>query len=257
MEFGRKGLFDPQTSVVIKRDFWVFFREPSQWLHMLLMVLLLLIFLISLSTLDVKLTQPFLRAVTFLVVFLFNGFLVGSVALRFVFPSVSLESDTFWCVRSSPLSLRKLYLLKLGVSLFIVLFIAESLSVASLMMLLDDMVLAGFGAIAGGFIALALTSLNLGAGSYFAVFKEKNPVRVASSQGASVTFLASMIYLIVIVSVLVMPVTKYFETSALAGAASSQGLVVPAEIIAILSLVLFVASTTVGLRSIKGDVKTA
>jgi ABC-2 type transport system permease protein len=255
LEFGHRSFLSSQTEVVLKRDVWLFLREPSQWLHLLLMLLLLLIFLISMSTFELKLTQPFLQAVTFLVVFLFNGFLIASVSLRFVFPAVSLESESFWCVRSSPLSMKKLYWHKFLFALALVMVVAELLSVASLSMLVHDTSLVIFGALCTGLIALALTSLNLGAGTYFALFKEKNPIRVASSQGASLTFLASMIYLTVIVGAMVVPLNKYFESMILFRAPAQQWLYMPTNVVAVLSLVLFALSTNVGLRSIKGDVK--
>jgi ABC-2 type transport system permease protein len=172
-------------------------------MHLLLMMVLLLIFLISMSSLELKLTQPLLQAVSFLVVFLFNGFLIASIALRFVFPSVSLEGETFWVLRTSPYSAKDLYWHKFAFSFLVLLALAEFLSVASVGMLRRDPQLLVCASVSTGFIALALTSLNLGAGSYFASYKERNPIRVASSQGASVTFLISMVYLTIVSLILV------------------------------------------------------
>ena len=36
------------------------------------------------------------------------GFVLASVAARFIFPGVSLEGRTFWLLRSSPMSMREL-----------------------------------------------------------------------------------------------------------------------------------------------------
>jgi ABC-2 type transport system permease protein len=255
LEFGGKGILEPQVEVLLKRDLWLFFREPSQWLHLLLMVVLILIFVISLSTLELKLTQPFLEAVTFLVVFMFNGFLVASISLRFVYPSVSLESESFWCIRSSPLSLRKLYFLKLAVALLLVIGMAELLAIMSVLILQHDLYLVAFGGVCTFFIALTLTSLNLGAGTYFAIFKEKNPIRVASSQGASLTFLLGMVYLMVVVGSLMVPLNRYFESLALVGTPSADWLYSPVNIVAVFSLFVFMISTSIGLRSLQGDFK--
>jgi ABC-2 type transport system permease protein len=253
LDFGSSSFFSPQTEVLLKRDVWLFLREPSQWLHLLLMLLLLVIFLISMSTLELKLTRPFLRAVSFLVVFLFNGFLIASMTLRFVFPAVSLESESFWCVRASPLSLKKLYWHKFLISLVLVFIVAEVLSVASSSLMRGDTHLIIFGAVSSGLMALALTSLNMGAGSYFALFKEKNPIRVASSQGASLTFLVSMIYLSLTVGLLVVPLNRYFEAMILVGASSPNWLFLPLNAVALLSLLIFTISAGVGMRSIRRD----
>jgi ABC-2 type transport system permease protein len=257
LEFGRKSPLEPQTDVIVKRDLWLFFREPSQWLHMVLMIVLILIFVISLSTLELKLSQPFLEAVTFLVVFLFNGFLIASMSLRFVFPSVSLESESFWCIRSSPLSLKKLYFLKLGIALMIVVSLAEALSIVSIMILLKDAQLVLYSSLYTFCIALSLTSLNLGAGTYFALYKEKNPIRVASSQGASLTFLLGMIYLIVVVGSLIFPLNRYFESMVLLGTASGERLYSPLTLLVPFSVLVFMTSTVVGLKSLQGDFRNA
>jgi ABC-2 type transport system permease protein len=252
-EFGTPTFLRPQTEVLLKRDFLLFFREPSQWLHLMLMAILLLIFLISMSTMELKLTQPFLQTVSFMVVFLFNGFLIASVALRFVFPSVSLESDSFWCVRASPLSLKKLYWHKVLVSFALVFVVAETLSILSVLMLRNDALLVTVSAACMGCVTLSMTGLNMGAGTYFAAYKEKNPIRIASSQGASLTFLASMVYLALVVSSLVVPLNKYFDSLIIRGVTYSSWSYMPMLFIGVVSLFLFSVSTRIGLKSIKRD----
>ena len=253
LEFGRKNFLRPQTDAIIKRDTWLFLREPSQWLHLLLMMVLLCIFLISMSSLELRLSHPLLQAVSFLIVFLFNGFLIASVALRFVFPSVSLEGEAFWAVRTSPYSLRDLYWQKFAFSFIALLTLAEFLSIVSVGMLRRDTQLIQLAGITTGFIALALSSLNLGAGTYFATFKEKNPIRIASSQGSSVTFLISMVYMTVVVMILIVPLNNYFQRYLLFGAQPSSWLVLPVVGVGVLSMLCFLIATSVGLRSIQRD----
>ena len=253
LEFGRKTFLPPQADAVLKRDIWLFLREPSQWLHLLMLLVLLLIFLVSISSLELKLTQPLMQAVSFLVVFMFNGFLMASIALRFVFPSVSLEGEAFWVVRTSPYVLKDLYWQKFTSWFLLQLTLAEFLSVTSVGMMRPDPQLIGLSAVATGFISLALTSLNLGAGTYFAAFKEKNPIRVASSQGASVTFLISMLYLTMVVMMLIVPLTGYFERLIRFGPQSASWMLFPAVGVAVVSVLCVVVSTGIGLRSFERD----
>lgn len=253
LEFGKERFFRPQTNAFVRRDIGLFFREPSQWLHLLLMVMLLMIFLVSISSVQLKLTQPFLRVVSFLAVFLFDGFMIASVTLRFVFPAISLESDTFWIVRSAPVSLPRLYWLKFGFLFVLVLGVAEVLSVLSSTMLHDNILLTKLSAVGAAFLALSLTGLNLGAGAYFAIFKEKNPIRIASSQGASLTFLISMIYLALVAVIMIIPLNTYFERLIIHGVATTEWIYVPLAVIGVLSVVVFSASTAVGLKSISRD----
>jgi len=253
LEFGGKSFLSPQTNAFLKRDIWLFLREPSQWLHLLLMLILLCIFLISIGALDLKINQPLMQAVSFLVIFLFNGFLIASIALRFVFPSVSLEGEAFWAVRSAPVSMNKLYWHKFTWAFFLVLIVAEGLTVSSVSLVRNDVVLLSAAAICMGFIALSLTSLNMGAGTYFAGFNEKNPIRVASSQGASLTFLASMAYLTTVVAVLIMPLNRFFEVKLLQGTSLASGMYTPVVIVGLLSMLVFALSTSIGIRAMKRD----
>jgi len=253
LEFGRPGIFSIQADVLMRRDFWMFVREPSQWLHMMLMLLLLLIFLVSMGSLDLNLNQPFLQTMTFLVIFLFNGFMIASITLRFVFPAVSLEGNAFWSVRAAPIPLRKVYWQKFLSSFIGVFVVAEILSVASMVMLRDNPVLVILGALCSGFAALGLTSVNLGAGAYFATYHEKNPIRVASSQGASLTFLSSMLYLGCVVLVLAAPLNRYFELLVLRGPNALAWLTFPVVTVGVLSALLFFGSAAVGLSSIRRD----
>jgi len=262
LEFGsRPGVFhsfflrSPQAEALFKRDFWMFFRDPSQWLHLLLMVVIILIFLSSIASFELHVGQPLMRTVSFLVVFLFNGFLIASVALRFVFPAVSLESDCFWCVRTAPVDLKKLYFHKLRYAFVLTLIVTEVLVVGSATFVGDDAFLLWVAGLCGACMAFTLTSMHLGAGSYFALYKEKNPIRVASSHGASLTFLGSMVYLGAITMILVVPLHQYFESRMFTAVGGTVWLYLPVVVIAVLSLLIACASTGVGLKSIRGDFK--
>jgi hypothetical protein len=104
-----------------------------------------------------------------------------------------------------------------------------------------------------GFLALGLTGLNMGAGAYFATFKEKNPIRIASSQGASLTFLASMSFLSFSAMLMIVPLKKYFDNLILRGLLTTGWMHLPILLVGMSSLILFLVSTAMGLRSIRRD----
>jgi ABC-2 type transport system permease protein len=201
----------------------------------------------------VKLINPFMQTVSFLVVFLFNGFMIASVCLRFVFPSVSLEGETFWVVRSAPVSLKRLYWHKFVAALALVLLVAELLALVSTSMLRDSAFMSAVSVAMTFCIALALTSLNLASGAAFATYAEKNPIRIASSQGASLTFLGSMVYLAFVVAVLAVQLQGYFETLVVRGYSQRHWVLVPLVLVATVSFLVFAVSSRVGLRAITKD----
>jgi ABC-2 type transport system permease protein len=55
------------------------------------------------------------------------GFVIASIAVRFVFPALSLEGRTFWVLKSAPLPLRRWWWSKFWVSLLPLLFFGELL----------------------------------------------------------------------------------------------------------------------------------
>jgi hypothetical protein len=96
-----------------------------------------------------------------------------------------------------------------------------------------------------------LVSINLGAGAYFATQREENPVKVAASQGASVTFLVSLLYIMVAVTLLVLPVARV-----LAGAPAQQAnrMMLSAVMnVAAASLSVAVVANIIGIRTLRKD----
>lgn len=251
--FRRRTIPNPQIDVLVKRDFWLFFRDPNQWVHFLLMIMLLTVFVASISALDFAPNQPVTRTASFLTLLLFNGFLVSSVALRFVFPAVSQEGRAFWCIRSAPIMLGKVYWQKFLWSLGLVLSVSLSLSIASAVLTRQAVVLSNAAAISMASVAVAITSMYLGSGALFAQYKERNPIQVASSRGATLTFLLSMLYLVVVTGAVAFPVYQFLALPPQAGEYPRTIWYAPLGFVVGLSLLVASVYTYFGLRSLSRD----
>jgi ABC-2 type transport system permease protein len=251
--FHRQTFPNRQDDVLLKRDFWLFFRDPNQWVHFLLMILLLTVFVLSMSAVEFSSAQRITETATYVTLLLFNGFLVSSVALRFVFPAVSQEGLAFWCVRSAPVNLGKLYWQKFLWSLALVLTVSLSLSIASAVLTRQHPVLSNAATISMASVAVAITSMYLGSGAIFAQFKERNPIRVASSRGATVTFLLSMLYLVVVTGVITIPAYQFYSFSPGPGASAAAIWYLPLAFVAGMSLIIASLYTYFGLRSLSRD----
>jgi ABC-2 type transport system permease protein len=207
--FMNSSLFSPKTESILKKDYWNFVREPSQWLHFLILLFMILIFIISVSGIRyVGLGNFYLQTGIYLSVLLFNLLLISTISLRFVFPLISLEGESFWKLKSAPLNRHYIINKKLTSYGLIVLTISIGLSYFSnhsfeiqieLMALLVNII-----------AAATIVSINLGMGGIFANFKEKNAIRISSSQGASITFLINIVYILFIVFLLFNPMSNYF-----------------------------------------------
>src|SRR4029078_5443891 len=93
---------------LLLKDAKVFFRDVSQWSQLLLLVALMLLYLYDLRFLDLD-RIPYMSGVVKNVYAFVNlgmtGLVMATVAVRFVFPSVSSEGAAFLMVRISPRAL--------------------------------------------------------------------------------------------------------------------------------------------------------
>jgi ABC-2 type transport system permease protein len=206
LDLARRWTNRPNLEAIVKRDILQFVRDPVQRIHALMMATLVVITMVfgKISILPTMHSVP--AALAVVTVTLFDGFIVASIALRFVFPAVSLEGNAFWCVRSAPISLSPLYWMKFLFWLPLILIPAEALVWATLPMAHTPRPVTMACALAMAFNVLGVVSIHLGAGAFYATQREENPVKVASSQGASVTFLASAVYLLAAGALMILPI---------------------------------------------------
>jgi ABC-2 type transport system permease protein len=211
LSFYKKSILNPQLEVFIKRDLKLFFREPSQWVHLLIMLLLVVIFIASLVRMRLYRVEPQLLSLAFISIFSFNVFLIASIVIRFVYPVISLEGMSFWSVKSSPVKLSLLYLHKFIISFFPILIISEAIAYASVFPFGKDPNIGMLITFTTFFVALTYVSLGLGMGGYFANYSERSPVRIASSRGATMTLLLGLVLISIFAGIIFLPITYYFQ----------------------------------------------
>ncbi|MDE3057479.1 MAG: hypothetical protein KGJ59_05945, partial [Bacteroidota bacterium] len=180
--FDQRSRFEPQTEVLLKKEFWQFFREPSQWIHFSLMIVLVVVFLSSVGSLDLTLWPPQWRAAIYVVLLTFDIFLITSIALRFAFPMMSLEGTAYWTLRSAPLHVRSVYWTKFFVLLLPLVIVSLGMAVISGIPYKGFPALMRLSVVVMVLAIFSLASLNFGLGAYFSNYTEKNPIRIASSQ---------------------------------------------------------------------------
>ncbi len=247
--------FDKNSSLnsfdesIIKREFWLFFREPNQWVHLTVMIVLITIFISSISGINVIILNSYneyLKTIMYLVVTLFNVFLIASLSLRFVFPLISLEGDTLWKLRSAPINFNHLLLKRFAIYFLIIFFIGQIICVFSNNHF--PIQLSIIAQLNTAIISISLITMNFGMGGIFANYKEKNAIRLASSQGASITFLFTLFYLILLIVILFIPVFNFFQLQ-------SRGIKTPILNLFATTIILFVLSLLISSFSLRAGLK--
>jgi len=239
---------------VVKREFWLFFREPNQWLHLLVMLFLITIFVSSIGSIDVIMFETFntqLKTLVFLIISTFNVFLIASLSLRFVFPIISLEGEALWKIKSSPVNPNHIIFKRLAIYFLAIFFIGQLISFFSNYQLPTQLAVVSH--INSALSSITLISLNFGMGGLFANYKEKNAIRLSSSQGASITFLFTLVYLVIIVMILFIPVSDFFYYYSLGYNYSLINLLITSLILLAIAIIVWIVSLKVAYRSFNKD----
>ena len=250
--FDNASRFSGQTESLMKKDLFTFMRDPSQIVHLSILLFLILLFISSIPSVALIAGKNFyLQTVVYISVLLFNVLLVTALSLRFVYPLISLEGESFWKIKTSPISIKKYVKLKLIPYLISILSISLLLSLFSNYKFSIYLII--LSALITIFIAISLVFLNFGMGGYFAIYKEKNPIRIASSQGATITFLVAILYMALLVVGLFVPLLRYFERLAKPGEHNIGYLLEASIVIGIVSIILSIVFYKIGLKSLRRD----
>ncbi|MBI5476064.1 MAG: hypothetical protein HY964_04930 [Ignavibacteriales bacterium] len=253
LSFERKPVFNIQLSVMLKKEYYQFIREPSQWVHFGIISLLVILFLTSISHINLKQNMPFLQTVSYMVVLMFNAFLIISIALRFVFPSLSIEGKNFWSVFSSPLKRSKIFWLKYLIWFIPIIILSEMLVIFSHRSLIQYPNILLSASLLMASVAFVGVGMNLGMGSYFVNYRENNPIRAASSQSATLIFFACIVYLTILVSTTFIPFNGFFGYILKNLSFKNEMLYIAVGIFTLFSFTIGSIFLMIGIRSMKRD----
>jgi ABC-2 type transport system permease protein len=182
------------------KDAKVFLRDVSQWSQLLLLLALVLVYLYNFRVLDLE-RVPYMSGIVKNVYALINlgmaGFVMATIAVRFVFPAVSAEGAAFWIVRTAPITLRDFLWSKFWTGLVPVFLLTETLIVVANEFLGIDPFLKIVSAIAVLFMSLALVGLATGLGARYPRFNAESPTQVAGSYGGVMFMVVAVLFVIV------------------------------------------------------------
>ena len=233
---------------LLRRDLLLFLREPSQTFHFAVLLVLIGIFLFNLFAMQIYLPDPFIVASAFTLIFAFNSFLVISLAVRFVYPMLSLEGESIWLLRSSPVDLKRVFYSKLLPSIIFLSFIGVVLGYAAPAPLRNFRGLIPGSIVYGLAGGITFPSVAVMFGSIFADYKEGNAVRISSSHGATVSLLVSVAMMIVLSSIVFNQTFSYFSSRGNLPLSLSGVL-----ILGLVLLVCVVLARVSGLRALQAD----
>jgi ABC-2 type transport system permease protein len=208
--------FGPSRREFVLKDLRLFFRDTTQWSQLILLAALLFVYLFNIKALPLFRGEqvPFflVSVISFLNLGL-AGFVLASIAARFIFPAVSLEGRQMWLLRSSPLDLRALLWSKYWVGTLPLLALALLITVLTNVLLKATpfMMAVGIGTIV--LLTLAIAALALAFGTLYPQFETENAAQIPTSFGGLVFMMATVALLAVVILIESVPVYRYLRAA--------------------------------------------
>ena len=196
----------------VLKDIKLFFRDTTQWSQLILLAVLVVVYLFNIKALPLHRGEDvgffYVTLVSFLNLGL-AGFVLASIAARFIFPAVSLEGRHMWLLRSSPLDLRSLLWSKYWVGTLPLLVLALVLTTATnvLLEVRPFMMIVGLVTICA--LTLAIAALALGFGALYPQFETENAAQIPTSFGGLVFMMATITLLGAVIVALWQAVYQY------------------------------------------------
>jgi ABC-2 type transport system permease protein len=235
--------------LLLVKDLTVFLRDVGQWSQLLLLGALIGLYLYNFSVLPLDDGTPLSLAIRELAVVLNLGlaaFVTTAIAVRFVYPMVSLEGRAWVILRTAPVTLAEIWLSKFWIGY------VPLLAFAALLITATNGYLGVPAALTAGFLATlvpliaALVSLGLAFGAAHPRLDVPNAAQIATGFGAIVYMVSSLLLIAVVVGLEAWPTWRLLRL-ARTGAAVGAG---EAGVIACLyaSAVALLVATFVGAR---------
>ncbi|HYG78063.1 MAG TPA: hypothetical protein VEK08_23860 [Planctomycetota bacterium] len=182
----------PQTMILVVKDIKTFLRDPSQWSQVLIFFGILTLYIGNLRRFSYPLEEPFyLNLISFLNLGA-TCMTLATMTSRFVFPLVSLEGRRFWILGLVPLQRRNIMLAKFYFSLGGSLVLTTTLILLSNWILGTSPLVLAMQLMTGTLISLGLSGLCVGLGAIFPSFEERNPSKIVSGFGGTLTLIMAI-----------------------------------------------------------------
>ena len=237
-----------QSQALFNKDVLIFIREPGQWAQVLLILALLFLYLFNLRMIPEDINNERWRTIISIMNFGFCGFMLATLAIRFVFPSISLEGNSFWVLGSAPLSTTTLFREKFTSAFVVFFIIGEAIALISSAILKFEG-LYQLLTIGGIFLmSISLSCLAVGFGAAYPDFSERNPSKIATSPGGILTVALSLLYIGAMLALFAIPAYKYTIFLVSGGVFPLKELIISIILVVVLNAVTIVMPLRIGAK---------
>ncbi|HEV7731868.1 MAG TPA: hypothetical protein VGR62_06885 [Candidatus Binatia bacterium] len=202
--------------LLLVKDVTVFLRDASQWSQLLLLCALVAIYVYNFSALPLNDGSRLALAMRDMAAILNLGlgaFVTTAIAVRFVYPMISLEGRAWWILRTAPVALERLWWSKFWIGFVPLVLFAEGLVVTTNTLLgVPVLVTAAFLVTLIPLMA-AVVSLGLAFGASDPKLDSQNAAQIATGFGAIMYMLTCLGLIAAVVSIEAWPLARVLRLS--------------------------------------------
>jgi ABC-2 type transport system permease protein len=180
---------------MVLKEMRTFARDTTQWSQLIMLGVLLVVYVANVRYLPLNgegMTALLRNVIPFLNLAL-AGFVLASVAARFVFPSVSLEGRSLWLLKSSPLAMHDLLWAKFWVGALPLLIVAMAIVGATNALLHVQSFVNIVSLLAIAALVFPLTALALAFGTFYPRFDSENAAQIPTSFGGLLFMMTAIV----------------------------------------------------------------
>jgi ABC-2 type transport system permease protein len=199
------GWIDPQTRLLIIKDFRTFRRDPAQWAQILIFAGLAVLYFINIRRFyQADIGRAFQNGISLLNL-MATAFLMCAYTGRFIYPLLSLEGRKFWILGLLPLERDRLLWGKFAFSATGCLLIAEALVIFSDLMMDLPWAMTTVHVLTVAVLGLGFSGLSVGLGACMPNFRETDPSKIAVGFGGTLNLVCGLLYLLLVIGLMAGP----------------------------------------------------
>jgi ABC-2 type transport system permease protein len=179
---------------LVLKELRLFFRDTTQWSQLILLAVLVVVYILNIRllpltgdgvTLFIRNLIPFLNLAL-------AGFVLASIAARFLFPGVSLEGRTWWLLRATPLAMRDVLWAKFWIGTLPLLVLAVGIIGVTNTLLRVEPFMFAISLFSITLMTFALASLAVAFGTLYPRFETENAAQIPTSFGGLLYMMAAV-----------------------------------------------------------------
>lgn len=188
------------TRAIITKEYKIFSRDLTHTVQLILLLGITFVYLYNYQMLQGPVNASEDVMAVWRIFLLLSNIALGSLVItsicsRFVFPSVSLEGQSFWLLQAAPVSIHDVLKAKFRSWRIPVSCIGGVIFISGAMALNAEGPLVLASCVAGIIICHGLVGLGIGIGAFFSQFEWEHSTQISTSLGSFIFMITSMIVL--------------------------------------------------------------